>query len=505
VPYDSPVTRYLYDLRDLSAKAGFYSWPLTGVVDLVTAVREKAAKRLTTALPDKTALIDRVFGRVKDMTDADKASRIRITPLPSIGHPHAESSIRRVLLEIPPNCPLSVDDIGWSFSALALRDRIDPNTGEVLEDIRLIQADDWRMPAHYGIGRRDERSFRHWRSITPVVLPLGGARRSGHKPGRKRRREVEHAADAVKSALRHAGVDTPVECIKVQREPFAVNGTRAEEFGPGTRFSKHRLWHVEITFSTPCTGPVVLGDGRYLGLGLLAPVPNQPPRRVALYSFDPNTTRPAAARADVLAALRRALMALDRDQDRTGRVCLLFSGHEADGAPAGNGTHGHVFLAADTDEAGTRLSRLYVLRPDTVDRNAKLSIADKRRFERVTEALATLRAARHGVLRLGLLPGPPPDRLLMKSRVWASLTDYRPTRHPKKDEDIEAFLERDVRAECHRRGLPAPSKVEILEIRVGPRGGVGACIRLAFAFAVAGPILLGRDSHMGGGAFGVDN
>src|SRR5262249_37316688 len=38
------------------------------------------------------------------------------------------------------------------------------------------------------------------------------------------------------------------------------------------RFTKERLWHVEIGFGRPVPGPLLIGDGRYLGLGLMAPV-----------------------------------------------------------------------------------------------------------------------------------------------------------------------------------------------------------------------------------------
>jgi CRISPR-associated protein Csb2 len=55
--------------------------------------------------------------------------------------------------------------------------------------------------------------------------------------------------------------------------------------------------------------------------------------------------------------------------------------------------------------------------------------------------------------------------------------------------------------ECLRRGLPRP-EVEVLELEAGPRGG-GMMVRarLEFAVGVRGPLLLGRDSHMGGGLF----
>jgi CRISPR-associated protein Csb2 len=72
-------------------------------------------------------------------------------------------------------------------------------------------------------------------------------------------------------ALRHAGVRTRVLSVRVQRDPFSERGSRVDAF-VSDRFGTSRLHHVEITFSEPISGPLVIGDGRWLGLGLLQPV-----------------------------------------------------------------------------------------------------------------------------------------------------------------------------------------------------------------------------------------
>ena len=505
IAYDSPAARLLYDLRDLAKTSEFKPWTLTGIVRLTETVRDRTAERLTAALPDKAACIERVFGRVRDLSAADKAQRIRIAPLPSIGHPNAESSIRRVLIEIPPNCPLPVDDLKWAFAGLHLGS--DQKTGEIRDDSlpMLIEADDWRMPDHYGVGRNGKQTFHLWRTVTPAALPERAARRridparrnETAKGGRERLEEETRAAGAVRQALRHAGIETAVAAVRVQREPFHAKGARAEAFARDTRFSKHRLWHVEVAFTAPREGPVLIGDGRYLGLGLMAPE-KRAFREAAVFAIEGDAP-PAAARADMLTALRRALMALDRDEN--GAVSRLFSGHEASGAPAGNGAHRHIFLAADANRDGSRLARLYVIRPDTADSKSRLSNDEKARFERVTGQLQTVRAGRHGVPRLRgpAAPGPE-DRLFARSRVWTSLTDFSPTRHPRNGADVRAFLERNIHAEVLRRGYPEP-KVELLSHHTGPRGGIRARFCLTFSIAVEGPLLLGRDSHMGGGLF----
>lgn len=133
------------------------------------------------------------------------------------------------------------------------------------------------MLRHYGLG---DQSFTRWRTITPAALPEVARRRridpnrrlAESKAGEERAAEQQRAASAVIQAVRHAEIPAGVDTIRVQREPFDANGERVELFAPGTRFQKERLWHVELVFSEPLAGPLIFGDGRYCGLGLMAPV-----------------------------------------------------------------------------------------------------------------------------------------------------------------------------------------------------------------------------------------
>lgn len=163
-------------------------------------------------------------------------------------------------------------DVYRAFSGL---DLVDPGTGEV--HAVLTRADAHQFLRHYGVD--DVGRHRVWRTVTPAALPEQ-ARRRRIDPARKAEEaksgieqcsELKRAAQAVRQALRHAGVRTAPEAIAVQREPFSAKGARVEAFSDGTRFAKERLWHVEVTFEAPVSGPLVIGDGRFLGLGVMAP------------------------------------------------------------------------------------------------------------------------------------------------------------------------------------------------------------------------------------------
>src|SRR5207245_2563784 len=103
VGYECPPERLLFDLKPRDQQHQFEVWPFISVAELATAVRDHAAGRLKRELPSDAHAVDRVvMGR--DATEADKATRVRIVPLPSIGTPNTNPSIRRVLVERPPDC-----------------------------------------------------------------------------------------------------------------------------------------------------------------------------------------------------------------------------------------------------------------------------------------------------------------------------------------------------------------------------------------------------------------
>lgn len=506
VVYDSPPVQLLFELRARTRTGEFFASPLTEIVRLVETVRDGAVKALSDVMPDQRACIERVFiGR--GATEADKASRIRIIPLPSVGHVHAERSIRRLVVEVPPDCPLDSRDIAWAFTAWTPHDR---ETGE-LSGWQLVEIDEHageryaKMPGHYGIGER--AGYRRWRTVTPAALPERAARRridparisAEAKSGSERLAEESRAAAAVCQALRHAAIATPAHTIRVQREPFEAKGARAEAFAPGTRFSRHALWHVEIAFAAPVSGPLVIGDGRYLGLGIMTPVKAAP----AIHAYASSTAMSADLAPQLAGALRRAVMARVRDALGKGPdegLPLFFSGHETDGRPANREHHAHLFFAVEPGPS----ARLLILAPHIVLRRAPdgKEAAQLRTLDMALAGFTSLKAGRGGILELApLLELQPGHPLLGPARTWESRTPYCPTRHASRGKDAAAALISDVITECCRRGLPQPG-VEIVACAAGRKGGhVSAHLRLDFAVAVEGPVLLGRDSHRGGGLF----
>ena len=488
VAYNVPSKRLLLELRSADAEK-YAPQPPTKTTTLVADLRDKAVERLKEKHLEGAGKIDRVLvGR--GSTEADKAARLRILPLPSIGHDHADGEIRRVLVEIPTNCPLQYDDLVTAFSGLTEVDR----EGEILWN--LIRASEYTMLKHYGIGSEGTGAFRNWRTVTPAALPHTRGKRK--MTGSTRTHKGSRAADSVTQALRHAGIRTPVTDIRVQREPFDSIGECAETFAVHTRFAQESMWHVALTFSEPVSGPLVLGDGRYLGLGLMHPVKS----RTGVEAFVIESGLNDSAQPSVIAqAARRSMMARMRGTLASDQHLPTYvSGHEIEGAPARTGgVHRHLSVIVDLPRR-----RVLYLAPNRLHRTGvsweEISY-EHERVGRALESISTLRAGTAGRLSLAPLTiYEETDPLFAPARIWGSVTDYHVTRHPHRAESEEA-LRLDVATELQRRGWPSPESIDVLQVRLGHRGGISGRLRLTFATAQPGPLVIGRSTHKGGGLF----
>lgn len=260
VTYDRPPRQLLFEICHADEEQGFYPIRLQLATRVAKAVRDLTFERFAHILPDEHTRDLLIVGR--GTTDLDRSQRIRFIPLPSIGTVYTDASIRRVLVELPPDCPFEEGDVRWAL--VGQRMLVDRETGEVRDAI-LVPADDTDMLRHY----KGDGSSRRWQTVTPAVLPQ--RRETGHVTGRARAEHESFAAGSVVGALRHVGVVARATDIRVQREPFFPRGRPVSEFDCD-RFETDHLYHVEIVFADPVSGPLVIGNGRWLGLGIMRPV-----------------------------------------------------------------------------------------------------------------------------------------------------------------------------------------------------------------------------------------
>jgi CRISPR-associated protein Csb2 len=466
VRYDAPAATFVFALRPPDDPGRFMPFPLDRAHDLILSVRDAALDRLS-ALPQDAVRGVLVGRRPGEPEIVPQRSRVNLIPLASIGHADVDPAIRRILVVVPRGGPVRVDDLRWAFSGLEVGGAV------------LVEAHHDPMRGHYaGPSTR-------WRSVTPLALPaprrrIEPTRQSAErKDAQEREREEHQARAAVVQALRHAGVRAHPTSISVSREPPLRRGSRAETFAAPPRFEKERLWHVELVLDRPVSGPLVLGDGRYLGLGVLAPAPREA-RTVALAVLDgwiEGSDLESLARA-----LRRAVLARAQAEWGSEKLPSWVSGHEEDGSTAKG--HEHLHFLVDPAER-----RLLIHAPRHSDPRMSAALAE----------LRELRAGRSGLLRLAPAGVDPQDRLVRPSRVWRSVSPYRVQRHG--TFGATDTLVADVRAACAAADYPAPTSIEVLEVWGRTGRGLEGRVQITFNVAVEGPLVLGRSRHLGGGLF----
>ena len=120
------------------------------------------------------------------------------------------------------------------------------------------------------------RPARRWVSATPIALPTHPGP-LGRGTASARAKAWSRAEEAVIASCQHIGLPDPMKVV-VSFDPF-IHGARGAQqfpaFRQGDRRSggvARRLVHASVTFAEPVSGPLVLGAGRYLGLGLMRPI-----------------------------------------------------------------------------------------------------------------------------------------------------------------------------------------------------------------------------------------
>jgi CRISPR-associated protein Csb2 len=220
------------------------------------SVRNAVHRRNASASANDLIDIDQVV-----LGHPHKASglRLSILPLPSIGHPHSDGQIRRVILVESGGgngtlCRLLSD----SLSGLVL----EPEAPDaVTSPVCLVSLDPANRFLRYYTG-----ASRIWASVTPVLLP-GFDDRKYHRGNHEKR--LARAEQLVCKALAQAGIDSSAS-IEISRVPFWAGTMNARDYEPRAKLAHYPRWHVRLAFDRPWTGPLAIGAGRHSGLGVFA-------------------------------------------------------------------------------------------------------------------------------------------------------------------------------------------------------------------------------------------
>lgn len=194
-----------------------------------------------------------------------EAPHLAMFPLARAGDTYADGEIMGVGFVLPVETPVSDMD---AF-ALALSRWLGSgghlSMGRLKWELRVPMASDQglrtlRLDRYIGPSRE-------WATITPVALPqhpkvlVDGTPKAGRS-----------LPEIVSLACRQAGLPDPTH-VEVQPVSSLVGSPPARDHLIGTRNylkNVHRV-HFRIRFKHPVRGPVLLGRGRYFGLGTLIP------------------------------------------------------------------------------------------------------------------------------------------------------------------------------------------------------------------------------------------
>ena len=489
VNYHAPHERLLFEFIQGDGR-GFAARDLTTAGPLVTDIRDRVAEAIVTHSPQLAEDVERyLIGRQAGPEDAPH--RVRIIPVPSIGHRDVDMDIRRLAVYIPRSCPLPGTLVSWALS------RIEWSRADGSVASEMHPGGSRRMIERY------ERPARRWQTVTPIAISPGKPRAKTRMAGSDLLQEHGRVIHAIRRRLHHAGIDVPALSVFVRKSPGDPQGAHAADFARGTRFPSSSLWHAEIEFAEPVQGPLLIGDGRFLGLGLMRPEPRTP--GISALAI----TQGLAEYPDplgIVRAARRATMA--RAQEVVGQrqsLPLYVTGHGPDGpARSSDGKHRHVHICADLK----RSRLLWIAPPELRDEDGRFPSDIQDGHDLVEKALAGMReilASYSG--KLSMAPASidaETDPLFVPSRVWQTVTPYRVCR-PWSGKGLtpRELVRDDVRAEIARLQLPRPEDIQVLNILPNPRErhAVHAELRIIFRNMQRGPLLLGQSSHQGGGLF----
>ena len=119
--------------------------------------------------------------------------------------------------------------------------------------------------------RRWSGRARRWGSVTALALPRDSRDLTGGSPSDVRR-AWRRAEEAVVEACRFAGLPEPA-AVSVGFDPPVRGGSHTSDYPAFVQGRRKRLLlHAVVEFEQMIRGPVVLGSGRFRGLGLMLPL-----------------------------------------------------------------------------------------------------------------------------------------------------------------------------------------------------------------------------------------
>ncbi len=246
--------------------------PATRAVEVARAMRAAVFHYAEDPIPEELS------GHRHDGTPTT-AAHVSFLPLPYVGYERADGRILGIAVSVPKTLGDSARQAlyramgTWEKTAAEGRLRLIMGAGGVVELKRLPGPSTLISLRPHGWLQRSPR----WVSATPVALPRHPGRLSGGTGAARAKAWVEAEA-TMKTACMHVGLPEPVT-VEVGFSPFVAGVRPATAYPPFSQKGRdgkpvrRQLVHAAVTFDRPVNGPLMLGAGRFMGLGLMRPAP----------------------------------------------------------------------------------------------------------------------------------------------------------------------------------------------------------------------------------------
>jgi len=253
-------------------RVGGPSFPMAATAGIARAVRKTLMSYADEPIPETLS------GHTADQRPSQRP-HLAIAPLPFVGHEHASGALLGVALVLPR--ATSTGDRRAVYNAVA---RWEEKYRQGDEDTPVVQLNlgaagelhlervEWgsvqvSLRPQVWSGPADV-----WYSVTPVALDRNPGDLRSRDP-RKVAEATDEAREIICLACERIDLPRPTYVEILPAAPWA-GAERARSYPPypGDRSRAQRvLTHVRIEFEQHVKGPILLGAGRYVGLGLFRP------------------------------------------------------------------------------------------------------------------------------------------------------------------------------------------------------------------------------------------
>ena len=247
--------------------------PVTRAPELALAMRNAVIRHADLPTPAE------VSGIGSDGEPVD-VPHLAFLSMPFVGTPYADGCVMGVVLSIPD----SVSEAGrqaiyravgtWERSDEDRRPPLQLADGRVMLRLKRLQ----ETPEAQTLQRHVwSCEAQRWISATPIALPRHPGRLSGGTIA-ARAKAWRSAEEAVVVSCEHVGLPAPVN-MHLSLSPLIRGARHVRDCPPFQRRGRQGGWirrqlvHADLTFAEPIHGPLILGAGRFAGLGLMRPIP----------------------------------------------------------------------------------------------------------------------------------------------------------------------------------------------------------------------------------------